>query len=161
VVAEANAWPFDSDQNQGDELVHLVARRVATGETFDMVAAPDKPLSPSTQFHTGLDEPTLRGGHRRADVVAAFQSFLRPDDVVCSWGYYAPRLVEEAGGLLPAERVDLRAAAQRLTSRKIGGIEGYAAQIAPDSGAPAIRQRARRRLVMLVDWVAAWRARAG
>jgi DTW domain-containing protein YfiP len=160
VVAEANAWPYGSEHNQGDELVQIAARRLVSGETFDMIAAPERPLSPSTPFHTGLDAATLRDGHRRADVVAAFAGFLRPGDVLCSWGPYASRLISEAGGALPDERIDLRAAAQRLVSRKLGGIEGYAASVAPASTAPAIRERARRRLAMIVEMIEAWRAMA-
>jgi len=161
VVGEANAWPFVAgEQSIGDELVHWVARRVATGETFDAVCAPEKPLSPSTTFHTELDEATLRGGAPRVDLVDAFHGFLRPSDVICSWGPYAPRLFDISGGTLPAERIDLRAAAQRLTSRKIGGIEGYAATVAPESRAATLRGRARRRLAMIVDMIEAWRAMA-
>ena len=56
VVGEANAWPYlDGAPQFPDELVHWVAERVATGERFDVVAAPAQPLSPSTSFHIGLD----------------------------------------------------------------------------------------------------------
>jgi DTW domain-containing protein len=161
VVGEANAWPFVAGQQSlGDELVHWVARRVATGEEFDMVAAPRMALAPSTVFHTELDEAALHGGVPRDALVAAFQAFLRPGDVVCSWGHYAPELFAGSGGTLPDDRIDLRAAAQRLTSRKLGGIEAYAASVASASAAREIRGRARRRLAMIVDMVEAWRAMA-
>jgi DTW domain-containing protein YfiP len=63
VVGEANAWPYRSGTpSQPEELVHWACHRVATGETFDLIVAPERPLSPSTTFHVELAEETLRGG---------------------------------------------------------------------------------------------------
>src|SRR4029079_5816870 len=64
VVGEANAWPYrGAPSRHPDELVHWVAYRVATGETFERIAAPAGPLSPSTAFHSAPPEQALpRGG---------------------------------------------------------------------------------------------------
>lgn len=159
VVGEANAWPTSGDERGlGHELVHWTARRVATGETFDVVAAPANPISPGTSSRIGVEETRLRAGVTRADLVAAFARFLRPTDVICSWGTYGPRLFEESGGALPAARLDLRAIARRLPGPKVGTFESYAARMGgePPPGSPA--DRAGRRLAMLVRVVDAWRA---
>lgn len=158
VVGEANAWPYHAaERGLGDELVHWVARRVGTGETFDLVAAPEQPLSPSTPFHTGLDEARLRAGGSRAALLAGFADFLRPTDVVCSWGSYTPRLFLGNGGTLPEPRLDLRTAAQRLTAEKLGPLEAYAARIAEPADAPLPDGRAGRRLGLLTAILYGWR----
>ena len=162
VVAESNAWPYSGEKaGLRHELVHWVARRLATGETFDAVVAPQKPLAPSTVDRTGLSEERLRAGTPCAEALAAFGRFLRPGDVICSWGHYAPEVFEEAGGTLPAERIDLRATARRLSKEKAGRLEEYAGRIAPGAtAAPLPDGRGGRRLGMLEAIVRAWRAMA-
>ena len=157
VVGEANAWPYRADAARPDELVHWVAHRPGTGETFDVIAAPGAALSPSTTAHTGLDEARLRGGVARAELVEQFSRFLRPTDILCAWGGYSASLLRASGGPLPAERIDVRAAAQRLTNRKVGSLEDFATTIAP-TPAPIAAGRAGRRLAMIVQIVEAWRA---
>lgn len=163
VVGEANAWPYragDDDTRAGDpprdELVHWVAHRPSTGETFTMIATPERALSPTTCFHTELDEAQLRAGVPRHALVAAYAAFTRPTDIVCAWGHYGPSLLADAGGALPAERVDLRAAAQRYTNKKLGSLEAYAASLGP-TPPPLAPGRAGRRLALLAQVVAAWR----
>jgi DTW domain-containing protein YfiP len=152
VVGEANAWPYRSDAaNPGDELVHWAAYRPATGEIFDQVAAPQKALSPNTKFHTGLDDEVVLAGVPRASLVDAFAQFLRPSDVICAWGHYSLKLFAAAGGALP-ELFDLRVAAQRLTHRKVGSLETYAATLGTPPRLP-IDGRAGLRLAMLVTIV--------
>jgi hypothetical protein len=130
VVGEANAWPYDAGHNsQRDELVHWLAMRVATGETFSMIARPERPISPTTSFHTKLSEDTLLAGAPRTEVFDAFRAWSRPTDVIASWGHYGPSLVLDAGGSLPSTRVDLRAAAQRFESKKLGTLDEYAASL--------------------------------
>jgi DTW domain-containing protein YfiP len=138
VVGEANAWPYDRDADgkaaprdpQADELVHWVALRPSTGETFEQFAAPHGALSPSTLFHTRLAAERLTG--ERAALFDAFAAFLRPTDIIGAWGHYSTNLYASSGGTL-GERCDLRGVAQRLTNKKLGGIEQFAAQL----GAPA------------------------
>jgi DTW domain-containing protein YfiP len=164
VAGEANARLCPgAGQRGGEEIVHWVARRPGTGESFDVVAAPRKPLSPRTPLHTGLDEDRLRTAAPREELLAAFERFVRPTDVICSWGVYGPRLYEAAEGTLPAERLDLRAVARRLTDRAVGTIEEYAARIAPETaGRPsAVAGRAGLRVDLLVRIVEAWRALPG
>lgn len=160
LTAEANAWPYQGGVTaHPDELVHLVAERVATGERLDVIAAPELPLSPSTTFHTGLDEPTLRTAGSRAALLGAAASFVRASDVVCAWGHHGPALFTAAGGEVPGDVLDIRAATQRLTSKKFGSLEDYAATLGPPT-APTGPGRGRRRLAALVQVVQTWRRMA-
>ena len=159
VVGEANAWPYRAGAAvQPEELVHWVAHRVATGETFDAIAAPERPLSPSTTFHSELAEAALAGAAPRGELLARFARFVRPTDVVCAWGYYGIDLLLGSGGALPAERIDLRAEAHRLSNRKLGSLEAYAQTLGAPP-APLTAGRAGRRLAMLAQIARAWRAR--
>ena len=156
VVGEANAWPYDAgDTPQRDELVHWLAHRVATNETFSMIARPERAISPTTSFHTKLPDEVLLAGAPRAEVFAAFAAWTRPTDVMLSWGHYGPSLVLAAGGALPATRIDMRAAAQRFASKKLGTLDEYAASLghAPRSLAPG---RGGERLAMLDHIVRTW-----
>jgi DTW domain-containing protein YfiP len=156
VVGEANAWSYDSGPDHpADELVHWVAHRVTTGETFTVVAAPTAPLSPSTPYHTGLTAEALQAGVPRAELLAAFARFVRADDHVCAWGHYGPRLFVDAGGELPASSIDVRAAAQRFTSKKFGSLEDYAATFGPPP-APLADGRGGRRAALLAQILRGW-----
>jgi hypothetical protein len=158
VVGEANAWPYErGGTKRADELVHWVAHRPSTGETFERVVAPAGELSPNTRFHTGLEDDAVRAGIACAGAVADFARFVRPTDIVCAWGHYSPDLLAASGGPSFAERLDLRGAAQRLTNRKIGSLEDFASTIAPTPPSPMARGRAGRRLAMIVEIVRAWR----
>jgi len=146
VVGEANAWPYrDPDHRHlPDELVHWLAHRPATGETFHALCAPELPLSPSTTFHTDLPEALLLSAPPRSALLADFARFIRPTDILASWGHYSPSLLPTAH-----ERLDLRAAIQRLTNTKIGSLEDYAATLGPIPP-PALPGRGGRRLAALV-----------
>jgi DTW domain-containing protein YfiP len=160
VVGEANAWPYRAGvASPPEELVHWVAHRVATGETFDAITAPERPLSPSTTFHSELPESVLRAAAPRAELFARFARFARPTDLVCAWGHYGPDLLRAGGGVLPPEQLDLRAEAHRLLNRKLGSLEAYAATMGA-TPAPLTIGRAGRRLAMLVQIVRDWHRRA-
>lgn len=155
-VGEANAWPYQAGAPAvPDELVQWIAHRPSTGETFAMIAAPEHAVSPTTCFHTGLTDEALRTGRPRAEVLAAFAAWSRPTDLLCTWGHYGPSLVDAAGGTLPGERLDLRAAAQRFTSKKLGSLERYAASLGPVP-APLAAGRGGHRLAMLAHVLASW-----
>jgi DTW domain-containing protein YfiP len=159
VAGEANGSPGEG--RRVDELIHWVARRVATGETFDVVAAPERPLGPRTPRHVELDEERIRRGAPRAELIAAFARFARPTDVICSWGPYSTRLYESNGGALPKYRVDVRVAAQKFVGGKVGTFEAYGEMFAAAStDSPLPAGRAGRRVEALTRIVEAWRALA-
>jgi DTW domain-containing protein YfiP len=158
VAGEANGSPGEG--RRVDEIVPWVARRVATGETFDVVAAPERPLCPRTPLHVELDEDAIRRGAPRAELLAAFARFVRPTDVICSWGEYGPRLFETNGGALPKVRVDVRAAARKFAGGKVGSFEAYGETFPETTPRPPLPGRAGRRVGMLTRIVESWRALA-
>jgi DTW domain-containing protein YfiP len=166
VVGEANAWPYARDasgeasrDSLRDELVHWVAHRPATGQTFDLVVAPTGPLSPTTSFHTRLDAARLLAGAPRAALFERFAAWSRPGDVVAAWGHYGARLFAAAGGALPgAARIDLRDAARRFSDGKVGTLEEYAARAADVPLPPVPDGRAGARLGAILQILHAWRA---
>jgi DTW domain-containing protein YfiP len=128
VIGEANAWPYCCPERGSlypDELVHWVAYRPMTGECFDYIVAPSHPLAPNTTRHIALTEEQLRAGGSATDLHTAFDAFLRPTDILCSWGCYATKLYLESGGTLPSERFDIRPLAHAVEKRKLGALEDY------------------------------------
>jgi DTW domain-containing protein len=128
VVGEANAWPcrdIDHRTAYPDELVQWVARRLATGETFEAFARPQHPLSPSTPSHLDVGAATLQSGEELRTLLERWRSFVKQDDIICSWGRYATALFVQSGGYLPASRYDLRLVAKDLSKRNIGSIDDF------------------------------------
>jgi DTW domain-containing protein len=132
VVGEANAWPYRAREESAsypDELVQFCAKRLATGETFDCIAAPRSPIAPSTTAHTRLSREVLENGAGVDELLERWRGFVRDTDVLCSWGRYASRLLVAEGGALPETRVDLRQVARVVTRGKVGTLEGFAAAL--------------------------------
>jgi hypothetical protein len=126
VTGEANAWPYRRQElrtSYPDELVHWVAHRPATGETFDMIVRPSSPLAPSTPSHIGLAEGSILGGALASELFERWRAFVHEDDVVCSWGHYAAGIFVLAGGDLPRTRVDLRAVSRELLRARVGAMD--------------------------------------
>jgi DTW domain-containing protein len=150
VVGEANAWPYRLREESAafpDELVQWTAMRLATGETFDVVAAPRNPLAPSTSDHTALPREVLRGGRPFSELLAAWRAFVRDADVVCSWGRYGTSLLAKENGFLPEARIDLRQVARVVHKGRVGTLEGYAEKLPSSTHlAPHVSGRAGQRL---------------
>jgi DTW domain-containing protein YfiP len=157
VVGEANAWPYRAGTpTRSAELVHWLAYRPSDGSLFEAIAAPRDELSPSTTFHSELTSAQLAAGMTTEELVARFAAFVRPTDVVCSWGDHAPTLFAAHRGVLPSARLDLRSVAQQYAHRKIGGLETYAGAVAP-----LALGRGGRRLAMLAALLRSWRGMLG
>jgi DTW domain-containing protein len=152
VYGEANAWPYGSVERASgcsDELVHWVAQRPSTGETFDLVLAPRHPVSPSTELHSGLSAGLLAGGRSVAELGERWRAFVRETDVVCSWGHYVTTLFAGLGLPLPGERVDLRQAARVYARGKVGTLDDFVARIDAVPSPPAGEGRAHARLAQI------------
>lgn len=155
LAGEANAWPYSAGADTPrDELVHVVAHRVATGETFSRVIAPERALSPTTTFHARLSEERMRAGVTRAEAMAALAGFVRETDLICTWGHYGAQLVADSGGALPS-RIDLRAAAYSFVNKKIGSLEDYARSLGGEL-TPLAEGRGGDRAACLARIVASW-----
>ena len=153
VVGEANAWPYrcaERATSAPDELVHWVARRLGTGETFELVVAPKNALAPRTPSYVGLSSDALADGATTAELVAKWRAFVRDTDVVCSWGRYATALFAATGGYLPTERMDLRQVARVFTKGKVGTLDDFVARVAARPSPSDVPGRAGMRLEQIV-----------
>jgi DTW domain-containing protein YfiP len=120
---EANAWPARRPGGHPPEIVHWVARRAGTGETFEAILAPRRPLAPAIPRHIRIPRERLTEGESWASFRARWAAFAREDDVVCSWGRYPLDLLEAEGIALPAARVDVRPAVGVTFGMRAGAIE--------------------------------------
>jgi len=155
-VAEANAWPYvDGTKEHADEVVHIAAERIATGERFDMIARPTDGLAPATTFHLGLPAEVFADGVPVGELAAAYARFARPTDLVCSWGTHGMTTAAASGIPIGSARIDLRAAAHRLLHKLFGNLDELVATYGPlaEADAPG---RARLRLARTIQLVRAW-----
>jgi DTW domain-containing protein YfiP len=133
VHAEVNAQPRESRERGRAELLHLVARRLGTGESFAAVVAPRRPLGANSAFHLGLAESRLLVGETLAAVQARWAAFLQPADVLCGWGHFT-RDQLAAEGIASGEWLDLRL----LVARRTQASPGAPAQAAQTLLAPPL-----------------------
>jgi len=125
---EANAWTRGSPLGGDAEVVHWVAERVRTGERFEALLAPRRPLSPSFEAHSRVPSELVLRGESFASFRERWSAFVRPRDLLLGWGYYASeRLVAEGVGL--PERMDLRELSRRQLRRKTGEVAACAAAL--------------------------------
>jgi DTW domain-containing protein len=123
---EANAWPRGTPLGPHPEVVHWAAERPFTGERFEALISPRKPLSPSFTHHTGVPERLVTEGESWDSFCRRWQAFTRPTDILCGWGYFASELLRTEGLHLP-ERVDVRKVATSYLGRKPGEVGECAA----------------------------------
>jgi DTW domain-containing protein YfiP len=123
VHGEANTWPRHAPTRHPAEIVHWLARRPATGESFEAVIAPRHSLAPTTPFHIGLDSGALLAGESWEFFVARWQAFLRPSDVIVSWGHFPADTLAADGVTLPRPRTDARALACAVLKKRTGTVE--------------------------------------
>ncbi len=156
VAAEPNAWPYDGVADRlPDEVAHFTAHRLATGETFDAVVKPTHGLAPATSYHLRLPPETFANGIPHAEMVAAYARFVKPTDLICTWGSHGLNLATQAGLALGTDRLDLRACAHRLLHEKFGTLEVLLERYG-GARPPTEPGRARHRLAMLVQLARAW-----
>jgi DTW domain-containing protein len=130
VHGEANAWPVRAPDRRPPEIVHWLAWRVSTGETFSAVVAPRGPLAPSAPVQLRLGAAELAAGESWDSFRARWETFLRDDDVVCGWGRFPTDTLAREGIRLPAVRLDVRVAANALLGARIGTAEECATRLA-------------------------------
>jgi hypothetical protein len=149
VHGEANVWPARRLDGPPPEIVHWVARRAGTGETFEAIIAPRRPLAPSIPGYIGVAPAQLAAGESWASFRARWESFLRPGDFACTWGRYASDLVEAEGVALPTARLDLRPIAGTFLGARTGTVEECSARMGLSVGAPVATGRGGTRLAAL------------
>jgi DTW domain-containing protein len=146
---EANAWPARRPGGHPPEIVHWVARRPGTGETFEAIIAPRRPLAPSTPNHIRIPRERLSDGESWASFRARWAAFARPDDVVCSWGRFPLDVLESEGIDLPAARVDIRPAVGAVFGTRAGALEDCTARLGLTAPEPFALGRGGTRLAAL------------
>jgi len=129
VLGEANAWPRLHPDRTQPEIVHWLARRIASGETFESVMAPRGRLAPSTCHHIRLSAETLAAGESWQAFEARFRGFLRPADVLVGWGHFSLATLASDGYRLDHPRLDARPTAGNVLHRRARTVEECAAEM--------------------------------
>jgi DTW domain-containing protein YfiP len=146
---EANAWPVRLAGGRPPEIVHWVARRARTGETFEAIIAPRRELAPTIPGHLGLAPERLASGESWASFRARWEAFARADDLLCTWGRYSSDLALAEGVPLPDARFDVRTAASARLGARTGTIEDCSARMGLAVGPPWASGRGGARLAAL------------
>lgn len=157
VVAEPNAWPYGHPlrgQSDPGELVHLAAVRVATREVLEVIARPRIALAPNTPAHLELPASAFLEGEPFEALASAWRSFLRPSDLVCTWGSFAPKVAAKEGLAWTSDVIDLRRVTRTLAQGSVGALEDVSERFslshALDKHEPLrVRGRGGRRLTLL------------
>jgi DTW domain-containing protein len=153
VYGDVNAWPYGSlarDTACPDELIQWVAHRPATGESLEVIVAPSHALAPGTCEYTALAREVLAAGCDVETLRARWHAFVRPTDVLCSWGWHSTRLMRAAGAWLPQDRLDVRQAARFYVRSKVGTLENCLERLGAAARPPLGAGRAGRRLGQVV-----------
>ncbi len=157
---EANAWPARRPGGHPSEIVHWLARRATTGETFEAVIAPRRPLAPSIPGYIRVPAQRLAAGETWEAFRARWAAFTRDTDVVCSWGRYPLDVLEADGLALPAARFDTRPAVGTTFGTRSGAVEECAARLGLTVPAPLGIGRGGTRLAALTTIIEALMSRA-
>lgn len=145
---EANAWPATTRNPPPPEIVHWVAIRPFSGETFEAIVAPRHPLAVGTHLHVEVDRESLLRGESFASFAARWDTFVRPTDVFFTWGHYASEVLANEGIELP-HRIDLHRATALYLGEKTGVVESTPERLGVRAGVPWCRGRAGRRLAAM------------
>jgi DTW domain-containing protein YfiP len=146
---EANAWPARGSVDQPAEIVHWIARRARTGETFEAIIAPRRPLAPAVPGHIRITPERLARGESWDCFRARWGAWTRADDVICAWGRYPVDVLESEGVALPSARIDVRPAAGFFLGKRTGSVEECTARLGVDVPDPFAIGRGGARLAAL------------
>jgi len=125
---EANAWTRGTPLGGDAEVVHWVAERVQSGERFEALLAPRRPLSPSFEVHARVASDLVLTGESWASFCERWRAFVRPSDLLVGWGFYASERLVAEGMSLP-DRLDLRDLSRRQLRRRTGEVAACAAAL--------------------------------
>jgi DTW domain-containing protein YfiP len=159
VYGEANAWPHLHPDRTPPETVHWLARRIASGESFESVLIPRGRLAPSTCHHIGLDPEVLAAGETWDAFALRFKAFLRPTDILVAWGHFPVATLVADGFRLEHSHLDVRPVAGNLLHHRTGTVEDSLAQLGLPLPQPWAAGRGGTRLASLcavVEKMCAW-----
>lgn len=146
---EANAWPAKRPGGHPAEIVHWLASRPATGETFEAIIAPRRPLAPAIPRHIQIPAERLAAGESWDSFRARWAAFVRDDDFACTWGRYPLDLLEAEGVALPADRLDMRPVAGAHLGARTGSVEDCTTRLGVTAAPPFAVGRGGARLAAL------------
>ena len=131
------------------EIVHWVARRARSGETFEAIIAPRRPLAPSIPGHIRIAREQLAAGESWDSFRARWAAFDARGRLICAWGRYPVDLLESEGVALPAARIDVRPAAGCFLGERTGSVEDCTARLGVEVPDPFALGRGGARLAAL------------
>ena len=123
LAAEADASRDEKGLLQPASLLHLLALRPSTGETFEARVRPRRPLGREVPSQIEIPAARLEAGEALPDALRRFADFLAADDVLLGWGRFAYDLWRAESGLADRAFIDLRPLAARALRRTTGGVE--------------------------------------
>ena len=123
VHGEANAWPRRHPDRTPPEIVHWLGQRLADGETFASLIAPRGRLAPSTCHHIRLPCEALVAGEPWDSFAGRWRAFLRPTDVLVSWGHFPIATLRDGGIAREQVHLDARPIAGNVLRRRPGTVE--------------------------------------
>lgn len=129
VYGEANSHAFDAHDPRPSELLQLVAERFATGERYEAMLAPRRPLATTVPAHLELPLERFEGGETVAAALSRFGTFVQPDDRLCAWGRFTLDMLQNEG-FAPQATINVREVAARALGRSPGGPEQAAEALA-------------------------------
>jgi DTW domain-containing protein YfiP len=150
LFAEANSHGAQTRVPGVPEVLHVVGVRPSTGERYEAVLRPRRPLGSETSRNLGISPEELLAGEEVAPALARLNAFLssKKGTQLVMWGPYARDLLANEGE--PSHGfVDLRALAVRALGRRPGGIPGSAEKLGVTTTTPAARGRAGRMMMQL------------
>lgn len=127
LYAEGNAWPKEEADCEAMEVIEWAAVRVGTGERFEAQVKPLRKLGAQVPAHVERPDAAYLNGEPRAQALERWFQFVRPDDVVVSWGRYPLDLLAREGWV-PQEFVNLRKLLAQVGVERLGGPEALALQ---------------------------------
>jgi DTW domain-containing protein YfiP len=152
VQGEANGWAVRDPARHDPVTVHFVACRPATGELYEAVVAPRRPLAPLTPRHLELTGERLAAGVSVEEWQRSWEAFCKPDDLLVQWGSFYTNLAASEGLRLAQRRIDLRGELTQSSLRPRGGtLEECAAQLGTTMTPLGLDGRGGRRLAALVS----------
>ena len=158
VQGEANAWPARTPDRPEPEIVHWVAHRPATGESYAAVIAPRRALAPSTPRHIALPAEQLRAGGSAQDWQ---RSWMLPSCglaiLLVQWGRYYGGLASREGLDLDdvGTQLDLRPEVSQILKRHLGTVDDCLTGLGVATAPLEFDGRGGRRLAALVAAVTA------
>jgi DTW domain-containing protein YfiP len=132
VAGESNGGRRDPHARAPElhELVYWTALRLADDARFEALIAPRRPLTATPMKYGRLPEAAVRGGGSVAELLAGWQAFTRPDDVICVWGHYALDLFRAEGAPVSDRIVDLRKVSGDYLRRRPGAPDALVHELA-------------------------------